>query len=125
MAMHTLSGSRPQFSEKKWAEAHLKVLSAENRSLPRRAIPELDKEPTHRSVLVVPVQDTDERLPLQGVRRVEDQQNILWAEIRKETGRWESRWKVRDLLADERCSRAVCTGLPLHYGRREAGPSPG
>jgi hypothetical protein len=36
-----------------------------------------------------------------------DQQRTLWAEVRKETGRWKSRWKVRDLLADERCSRAV------------------
>jgi ribonuclease HI len=35
------------------------------------------------------------------------QQKILWAEARKETGRWKSRWKVRDLLEDERCSRAV------------------
>jgi len=35
------------------------------------------------------------------------QQKILWAEVQKETGRWKSRWKVRDLLADERCSRAV------------------
>jgi len=28
------------------------------------------------------------------------QQKILWAEVRKETGRWKSRWKIRDLLAD-------------------------
>ena len=35
------------------------------------------------------------------------QQNILWAEVKKETGRWKDRWKVRDLLADGRCSRAV------------------
>jgi hypothetical protein len=31
----------------------------------------------------------------------------LWTEVRKETGSWKSRWKVRDLLADERCTRAV------------------
>jgi len=35
------------------------------------------------------------------------QQKILWAEVKKETGRWKDRWKVRDLLADGRCSRAV------------------
>jgi len=35
------------------------------------------------------------------------QQKILWAEVRKETGRWKSRWKIRNLLADERCGRAV------------------
>jgi hypothetical protein len=31
----------------------------------------------------------------------------LWAQAGKETGRGKSRWKIRDLLADERCSRAV------------------
>jgi hypothetical protein len=36
-----------------------------------------------------------------------DQQKILVGGGQKETGRWKSRWKVRDLLADERCSRAV------------------
>jgi len=35
------------------------------------------------------------------------QQKILWAEVKKETGKWKDRWKVRDLLADGRCSRAV------------------
>jgi hypothetical protein len=29
------------------------------------------------------------------------------AEVSEETGRWKSRWKGRDQLADERCSRAV------------------
>jgi len=35
------------------------------------------------------------------------QQKILWAEAQKETGRWKCRWKIRDFLVDERCSRAV------------------
>jgi len=35
------------------------------------------------------------------------QQKILWAEVRKETGRWKSRWKIRGLLADGRCSQAA------------------
>jgi hypothetical protein len=35
------------------------------------------------------------------------QQKILWAEVKKENGRWKSHWKVRDLLADERYSQAV------------------
>jgi len=35
------------------------------------------------------------------------QQKILWGEVEKETGRWKSQWKVRDLLADGRCSQAV------------------
>jgi len=35
------------------------------------------------------------------------QQKVLWAEVQKVTGRWRSRWKIRDLLADRRCSQAV------------------
>jgi hypothetical protein len=27
--------------------------------------------------------------------------------VKKETGRWKSRWKIRDLLADRRCVQAV------------------
>jgi len=34
------------------------------------------------------------------------QQKVLWAEVQKETGRWKSRWKIRDLLADRRCRQA-------------------
>jgi predicted nucleotidyltransferase len=47
------------------------------------------------------------------------QQRTLWTEVRKETGRWKNRWKVRDLLADERCSRAVLDFLATtDVGRR-------
>jgi len=47
------------------------------------------------------------------------QQKILWAEVQKETGRWKDRWKIRDLLADERCSRAVLDFLTsTDVGRR-------
>ena len=35
------------------------------------------------------------------------QQKALWAEVQKETGRWKSRWKIRDLLAEKRCGKAV------------------
>jgi hypothetical protein len=50
------------------------------------------------------------------------QQKILWAEVKKETGRWKDRWKVRDLLADGRCSRAVLDFLSAtDVGRRVPG----
>ena len=43
----------------------------------------------------------------------------LWAEVKKETGRWKDRWKVKDLLADGRCSRAVLDFLAAtDVGRR-------
>jgi hypothetical protein len=35
------------------------------------------------------------------------QQKTLWAEVWKETGRGKSRFKIRDLLADDRCSQPV------------------
>ena len=35
------------------------------------------------------------------------QQKILWAEVQKKTGKWKSRWNIRDLLADRRCGQAV------------------
>jgi len=47
------------------------------------------------------------------------QQKILWAEVKKETGRWKDRWKVRDLLGDGRCSQAVLDFLATtDVGRR-------
>jgi hypothetical protein len=53
-----------------------------------------------------------------------DQQKILWAEVKKEIGRWKSHWKVRDLLADERCSRAVLDFLSTTDVGRPV-PAPG
>ena len=47
------------------------------------------------------------------------QQKALWAEVKKETGRWKDRWKVKDLLADGRCIRAVLDFLAAtDVGRR-------
>ena len=46
-------------------------------------------------------------------------QNILWADVKTETRRWKARWKVQDLLADGRCSRAVLAILAAtDVGRR-------
>jgi len=35
------------------------------------------------------------------------QQKVLWAELLKEMGRRKGRWKIQDLLADQRCSQTV------------------
>jgi len=50
------------------------------------------------------------------------QQNVLWAEVQKETGRWKSRWKIRDLLADKRCEQAVLNFLTSTYVGRPVPP---
>jgi len=50
------------------------------------------------------------------------QQKIMWAEVKKETGKGKDRWKVRDLLADGRCSQAVLEFLSTtDVGRRVPG----
>jgi len=51
--------------------------------------------------------DADKGPPLQGVSRVEGTTEDPVAEVRKETRRWRSRFTIRDLLADKRCSQAV------------------
>jgi hypothetical protein len=35
------------------------------------------------------------------------QQKNLWAEVRRDTGRGRNRFRIRDLFADERCTRAI------------------
>jgi len=40
-------------------------------------------------------------------RRWREQQKTLWEEVRKETKKGKSRWKIQDLMADGRCSQAV------------------
>jgi hypothetical protein len=47
------------------------------------------------------------------------QQKDLWAEVREETGRGKDRFKIRDLVANTRCSRAVLDFLSnTDVGRR-------
>jgi len=87
--------------------ARLAVLSGQDGALPLRAVPPLEEEPAHPTVLVVLVPDSVSGAPLQGVSEWKAQQKILWAEVQKETGKWKSRWEIRDLLVDERCSWAV------------------
>ena len=52
-------------------EACLAVLPDKNGALSDRAVPPLDKKPSHHTVLVVPVPATDSRVPLQGVPGME------------------------------------------------------
>jgi len=35
------------------------------------------------------------------------QQKIMWAEVRKETGRGKDRFTIRNLFADERCTSTM------------------
>ena len=48
---------------------------------------------------------------------------MMWATVKKETGRWKSRWKIRDLFADPRCSQAILDFLATtQVGRRVPKP---
>ena len=52
-------------------EACLAVLPAQDGALPVWAVPQLDDEPTHPAMLVVPVPNAEPGPPFQGVPRVE------------------------------------------------------
>jgi len=47
----------------------------------------------------------------------------MWETVKKETGRWKSRWKIRDLFADPRCSQAILDFLATTQVRRRV-PKP-
>ena len=84
------------------------VRVTENRARPHRIVPSLGQGSPHRSVLVVRVPLSDKRPPLQGVPGMEvAAKGDVSGGAEKETGRWKSRWKIRDLLADKRCGQAV------------------
>jgi len=71
-------------------------------ALPDRAVPQLDEESAHAAtaeLIRTRLGTTSSRCP-----EWKAQQKILWVEVKKETRRWKDRWKIRDLLADERCS---------------------
>jgi len=56
---------------RQFQEARLKVLPAEDGSLPLWEVPAVDKESVCRKMLVVPVSDADSGSPLQGLPEVE------------------------------------------------------
>jgi len=87
-------------------EAGLEVLPAEVGALPDRTVPALDKGPPTAGGQC-PTQARDHLFKV--CPEWKAQQKILWAEVREETGRWTSRWKVWDhLLANGgRCGQAV------------------
>jgi len=77
----------------------------------------LDEESAHPTVLVVPVPEPDSGAPLQGVSGVDGPaEDPVGGGTERDR---EDRWKIRDLLADERCSRAVLDFLS--HGCGEAG----
>jgi len=82
----------------------LKVLPGEDGSLPYRAVPPLDEEPPHRSVLVVPVSDAGSGPPLEGVPS--GRRSCRRRYVRKESGRGKDRFNIRD-VAGGRYSQAV------------------
>jgi len=95
-------------------EACLKVLLAEDKSLPLRAIPQLDEESADRPVLVVPIPDADPGPPLQGVLRVEGPAEDPVGRGAEGEGREEP---VQDPGPPRRReAQPGGTRLPFHYG---------
>jgi hypothetical protein len=84
----------------------------------------VDEEPPYCQVLVVSVQDTDADHVFKNCPRWKPQQKILWAEVRKESGRGKDRFTIRDLLADTRCYQPVLDFLSsTDVGRRVPPPA--
>jgi hypothetical protein len=55
-------------------------------------------------------------------RRWRKQQKTLWGEVRRDTGRGKNRFKIRDLFADMRCTRAILSFLrATKVGRKVGG----
>jgi len=100
-------------------EACLKVLPDQDRALPVRTVPPLDEEPGTPQCWWCRYRSQAREHLFEVCLEWKAQQKILWVEVRKETGRWKDRWRIRDLLADERCSRAVLDFLTsTDVGRR-------
>jgi len=54
------------------------------------------------------------------------QQKIMWAEIRKKTGRGKNRFTIKEMFADKRCTGAVLDFLrTTRVGARTGPPDPG
>jgi len=101
-------------------EARLAVLLAQAGALPDRAVPQLDEEPSHPAMLVVPVSNADPGPPLQGVPRVEAAAED--AVVGGEEGDGEVEGPVEGAGPLGRCEVQPCgTGLPLRYGCGKAG----
>ena len=77
------------------------------RTPPTHHIPVFSGAAPTIQVLVVPVHEPDWEHIFKVCPEWKAQQKILWAQVWKETGRWKDQLKIRDLLADERCSRSV------------------
>jgi len=88
-------------------EAFLTVLPSEDGALPYRAVSSQDEEQAHPQCrrCRCPTPTRDRLLKVRPEWKA--QQKILWAEVWKEMGKGKSRFMIRDLLADRRCSQAV------------------
>ena len=105
-------------------EARLTVLSDQDAALSVRAVPQLDGEPAHPAMLVVPVPQPDSGAPLQGVSGLE-------GPAEDPVGRGAVRdWEVEGSVEDPRPPgrrkvRAGGDGLPLRHECGKAGAGRG
>jgi hypothetical protein len=125
----SLANIKREISEKKWITAKKYRMPGEQRSngvvdrcskrlagrfhqlkngaLSYRAILEVDEEPGHSEVRVVPVQGTNAGASVQELSALEAAAENPVGGVRGEAGRGKNRFKNRDLFADERCTRAI------------------
>jgi len=117
--------SRPH-GRRQQQEKRRALLPAKIRTCSHRPISQVDKKPPKRQMRMVsiPVPDCQSRDHLlKSCLEWKTQQKVMWEKVKKETGRWKSRWKIRDLFADPRCSQAVLDFLAsTQVGRRVPTP---
>ena len=86
-------------------EAGRPVSPAESRAL--SGVAPLDKGAAGGQMLVGSIPNPDSGTSSSAAHTEKHQQKILWAEVRKQTGRSKNRFKIQDLSADESCSQAI------------------
>jgi len=102
------------------------VPSAQNRALPHRTIHEMGEERGHGGVRVVSVQDTDTEPPVQRPPAMEFAAENSVGRGSKSCRKGKNRFKIRDLLADERCTQDSLrtTGVGSRVGPRAVSLKP-
>jgi len=108
------------YGSREHQKACLAVLPVQDGALPDSAIPQLDKEPTHPSMLVVPVPNADPGPPLQGVSGMETAAEDFVGGGKEGDGEVEGPVEGAGLTG-RREVQPGGAGLPFDHGRGQAG----
>jgi hypothetical protein len=80
------------------------------------------QEPGHHELGWCPCKVQTREHLFKNCPRWKPQQKILWEEVRRETGRGKNRFKICNMLADERCAQPILDFLGTTEVGRRIGP---